>query len=230
MTGTYAMGWPGLRFAAACGPDLMVRDWFAKMTGHRGHSGHRGQWGQWGQWGQPPFAGWGSAEGSPPFGPPWARGGRGPKARRGDVRAAILGVLADRSMNGYQIIQEIAERSRGMWKPSPGSIYPNLQQLEDEGLVRAQEDAGRRAYSLTEDGERYVGEHAEEIAAPWQAIGEPDAEDGIKPLIGQVAAAVWQIAAVGDRDQQAKGREALVELRKKLYAILAEGDDAEDRS
>jgi DNA-binding PadR family transcriptional regulator len=147
------------------------------------------------------------------------------------VRAAILGVLADRSMNGYQVIQEIAERSHGMWKPSPGSIYPTLQQLEDEGLVRAQEDAGRRAYSLTEDGERYVREHAEEIAAPWQAIGEPEAaEDGIKPLIGQVAAAVWQIAAVGNREQQAKGREALVELRKKLYAILAEGDDAEERS
>ena len=153
------------------------------------------------------------------------------KARRGDVRAAILAVLAEQPMNGYQIIQEIAERSGGAWKPSPGSIYPTLQQLEDEGLVRAETDNGRRTFTLTDDGRAYVAEHADEVAAPWQTLGETPDDDGLKPLIGQVGAAVWQIMAVGSPEQQAQGREALVELRNRLYAILSTDDEtAGDRS
>jgi DNA-binding PadR family transcriptional regulator len=109
-------------------------------------------------------------------------------------------------MNGYQIIQEIASRSGGVWKPSPGSIYPTLQQLEDEGLVRVEDDGGRRSYTLTEEGRSYVTEHE------------------LKPLLGQVAGAVWQIVSTGTPQQQAKGREALVEFRRKLYSILAEDD------
>jgi DNA-binding PadR family transcriptional regulator len=152
---------------------------------------------------------------------------RATKARRGDVRAAILAVLAEQPMNGYQLIQEIAARSGGAWKPSPGSIYPTLQQLEDEGLVSADVDAGRRVFTLTEQGQTYVSEHPDEVEAPWQGMGETAADAGeVKPLIGQVAAAVWQIMAVGTPEQQAKGREALVELRRKLYAILAEDDDS----
>jgi DNA-binding PadR family transcriptional regulator len=141
------------------------------------------------------------------------------------VRAAILGVLAAQPMNGYQIIQEIANRSGGVWKPSPGSIYPTLQQLEDEGLVRVEDDGGRRVYTLTDEGRSYVDEHADEVSAPWQAMSEAgEGDDGLKPLIGQVAGAVWQIVATGTPEQQAKGRDALVELRRKLYSILAEDD------
>ena len=218
--GTLGAGWPlrsWLRFAAGCGPtESEPAEWFARMTGRHGHRAH---------WASPPFAGWGALGNPPPFGAPWARGPRAPKARRGDVRAAILAVLAERSLNGYQIIQEIAERSHGVWKPSPGSIYPTLQQLEDEGLVQADEESGRRAFSLTEEGRTYVAEHADEVAAPWEAMAEPaDTEDNLKPLIGQVAAAIWQIVAVGTPEQQARAREALVELRRKLYAILAEED------
>ncbi len=161
----------------------------------------------------------------PAFGPPWMRGARGPKVRRGDVRAAILGVLAEQPMNGYQIIQQIAERTSGAWKPSPGSIYPTLQQLEDEGLVAAEESGGRRSFALSDEGRSYVAEHADEIAAPWKAFDETDDGTDVRPLIGQVAAAVWQIMAVGTPEQQDRGREALVELRRKLYGILAEGDD-----
>lgn len=230
MIGTYAaaFGPPWLRFAGGCAPTAAeAGGWFVKMTGRHGHRGPGAQ--QWGaqQWGQHPFVGWGPLGNPAPFAP-WARGPRGPKARRGDVRAAILAVLADQSLNGYQIIQEIAERSRGVWKPSPGSIYPTLQQLEDEGLVQAEESAGRRAFSLTDEGRTYVTEHADEVASPWEAMTEPeDADDHIKPLIGQIAGAVWQIMAVGTPQQQAKGREALVELRRKLYAILAsEGDES----
>jgi DNA-binding PadR family transcriptional regulator len=219
MSSTYAMGAPGLWFARRCeGQERTPQDWFAAMTGRRGHRSTH------------PFGGWGMFAPEPPFGPPWTGGGpgwRAPKARRGDVRAAILGVLADRSMNGYQIIQEIADRSGGVWKPSPGSVYPTVQQLEDEGLVRAQEEEnGRRTFTLTDDGRAYVAEHPDELAAPWQTIGQADEEDdGFKPLIGQVAAAMWQLMAVGSPEQRARGREALVELRRKLHAILATGDD-----
>ena len=215
MTWTYAAAGPWLRFDQPCGPGSrdVLADLFAMMTGHRSRRGF-GSWAMWS--GQP-------------WGPMWAGGGRGPKARRGDVRAAILAVLAEQPRNGYQIIQEVAERSGGAWKPSPGSIYPTLQQLEDEGLVRADSDGGRRAYALTEEGRAYVAEHPDEVAAPWQGIGEASEEDGLKPLIGQVAAAVWQIAAVGTPEQQAKGREALSDLRRRLHAILADDEPRSER-
>ena len=237
MTGAYAMGAPWARFAGRCGPEWgALSDWLAKMTGHpkmTGHGGPRGQhpFGQWGMFGGAPSgAPFGPPSGAP-FGPWWGAGRswRGPKARRGDIRAAILGVLAEQSMNGYQIIQEIATRSNGVWKPSPGSIYPTLQQLEDEGLVRVETEGGRRAYTLTDEGRAYVTDHADEVSAPWQAMSEAGGDDdGIKPLIGQVAAAVWQIVATGTPAQQAKGRDALVEFRKKLYSILAEDETAPD--
>ena len=218
MTWTYAATAPWLRFDQACGPGSrdVLGDLFSMMTGQSAQRGRR-TFGSWAMWGGPPWA------------PMWAGGGRGPKARRGDVRAAILAVLAEQPMNGYQIIQEVAERSGGVWKPSPGSIYPTLQQLEDEGLVRTVEDAGRRAYTLTEEGQAYVAEHPDEVAAPWEGMSEPIDEDGLKPLIGQVAAAIWQIAAVGSREQQAKARDALSDLRRRLHAILAEDESRSER-
>ncbi|SEF12926.1 PadR family transcriptional regulator [Jiangella alba] len=195
------------------------------MHGRRGGHGF-GPWdmfgGGRGSWGGPP---WG---GGPWGGPPWAR--RGPKARRGDIRAAILGVLADRPMNGYQMIQEIAERSGGAWKPSPGSIYPTLQQLEDEGLIEADEASGRRTFRLTSEGETYVQEHAAEVNAPWESMSanaEDDDAAGLRPLVGQTAQALWQIMATGSPDQQARAREVLADTRRKLYGILADGDDPE---
>jgi DNA-binding PadR family transcriptional regulator len=185
----------------------------------------------------PPWAGrgpWGSHGFGPGFpGGPGGRGGpwRGRRARRGDVRAAILGVLADQPANGYQIIQEIADRTDGVWKPSPGSIYPTLQQLEDEGLVRAETEGSRRVFQLTDEGQTYVDAHADEVAAPWGATPEAtptdDDEHDLKPLIGQAAAALWQILATGSPDQQARARDVLAGTRRKLYGILAEGDDTD---
>jgi DNA-binding PadR family transcriptional regulator len=214
MGGAYAMGAPWLRFASSCGPERShLSDWLANMTGSRGPRGQEA-FRQWGGFGGTPFGPWGPG-----------RSWRGPKARRGDVRAAILSVLAEQQMNGYQIIQEIASRSGGVWKPSPGSIYPTLQQLEDEGLVRVEDDGGRRSYTLTDEGRGYVTEHADEVSAPWQARTEGgESFDELKPLLGQVAGAVWQIVSTGTPQQQAKGREALVEFRRKLYSILAEDD------
>src|SRR6201992_1633393 len=90
------------------------------------------------------------------FGGP-GRGGRGPRARRGDVRAAVLALLADRPMHGYEMIKEIEERSEGAWTPSAGSIYPMLQLLEDEGLIRGEETDGKRRFSLTREGRAQPG-------------------------------------------------------------------------
>ncbi|MDX6252743.1 MAG: hypothetical protein QOF10_6103 [Kribbellaceae bacterium] len=228
MTGsTYAAGWPWQQIAQHCSlVDDIKNEWAATMTGRRGHGHGRGGQqpfgSQWGLFGGPLFA--------PPWGTPGPRGWRGPKARRGDVRAAILAVLAEQPMNGYQLIQEISERSGGMWKPSPGSIYPTLQQLEDEGLVTADAEVGRRTFTLTDEGRTYVAEHADEVSAPWEAMTAPaeDDENGLKPLLGQVATALWQVIATGTPDQQVRARKALAELRRTLYTILA--DDDRDRS
>lgn len=167
--------------------------------------------------------------------PPWVSGlfglaqqgpSRGPRVRRGDVRAAILDVLAVEPMNGYQIIQQIAERSGGVWKPSPGSVYPTAQQLEDEGLVSTRDFDGRRMLELTDEGRAYVEEHPEEMGATWRVFDESAQEDtgDLKPVIGQVMSAVWQIIVSGSAQQQADAAEILAETRRRLYGLLAEGD------
>jgi DNA-binding PadR family transcriptional regulator len=172
--------------------------------------------------------------------PPWVQGliglaqsgsanpfvPKGPKVRRGDVRAAILDVLAVEPMNGYQVIQQIAERSGGIWKPSPGSVYPTVQQLEDEGLVEGVDSERRRLLQLTDEGRRYVEEHPDELAATWRAFEqvEEDQTADLKPAIGQVMGAVWQIVTSGTRQQQAEAAEILADTRRRLYGLLAEGD------
>src|SRR5829696_5354997 len=101
---------------------------------------------------------------------PWGfPGHRGPRARRGDVRTALLVLLAEEPRNGYQLMQEIEQRSDGVWRPSPGSVYPALQLLEDEGLVRV-EGEGRKAYTLTDAGRAHVEENAAQLGAPWEAV------------------------------------------------------------
>ncbi|MDQ3615106.1 MAG: PadR family transcriptional regulator [Actinomycetota bacterium] len=151
---------------------------------------------------------------------------RSPKVRRGDVRSAILDVLAVEPMNGYQVIAQIAERSAGAWKPSPGSVYPTLSQLEDEGLVEERAGESRRLLQLTAEGRTYVEEHADEIAATWSAFDEAEmAETGeLKPVIGQVMSAVWQIVVSGNAQQQGEAAEILADTRRRLYGLLAEGD------
>src|SRR5437899_182373 len=112
--------------------------------------------------GPPGFHGFGPWPGEPRM--------RGPRARRGDVRAAALALLAEQSMNGYQIIQEIAERSGGVWRPSPGSVYPALQQLEDEGLIRAEEHDERKLFALTDAGRALLEERDADAPAPWEQM------------------------------------------------------------
>jgi DNA-binding PadR family transcriptional regulator len=152
-------------------------------------------------------------------------GGRGRGRRsRGDVRLAILALLREESRHGYQIIQEIAERSGGSWKPSPGSVYPTVAQLADEGLVHTEKESGRTVVHLTEEGKRYTEEHAAELDAVWSQV-EAGADDGFTDLrtAGRgLAGAVAQVAQVGTSDQVTQATTILDEARRRLYLLLAE--------
>ena len=188
-----------------------------------------------GGWGGGPFE-FGMRGG--PFGPP-RFGGRGPRVRRGDVRAAILDLLAEgQPWNGYQIIQEIGARTQGVWRPSAGSVYPALQQLEDEALIKDQGSGAagedrRRMYTLTEEGQAYVTEHADELKASWDAVtgSVNDTEVQLRHTIHQVMVAVSQVAQAGSAAQVQQAGKILADTRRALYRILAADDpDAEEDS
>jgi DNA-binding PadR family transcriptional regulator len=181
------------------------------MMSGRGR-GHRHGWGRWGAH----FGSWGPGDFS------GAVFGRGRKVGRGDVRSAILGLLAEEPMHGYQIIQELTERSGGMWRPSPGSVYPTLQQLEDEGLVRAGESHGRRVFHLTDSGRAEAARRAEAGAPPWAMWDEGSPLADLREVGIGVAAAVVQVAQAGSDDQIVRAREILLDTRKRLYGLLAE--------
>jgi DNA-binding PadR family transcriptional regulator len=178
-----------------------------------------------------PFGG-GPFGGGPWGGGPWGGGPGGPRgrgrgrARRGDVRLALLRLLAEEPRNGYQLMQTIEERSGGRWRPSPGSVYPTLAQLEDEGLVRSTESDGARHFEITDAGREHLETRAGE-PAPWDT-GEdtlgPLADIG--PLVIGIGKAAWQVATVGDEAQRESAIEVLTETRRALYRILAE-DPAE---
>jgi DNA-binding PadR family transcriptional regulator len=151
--------------------------------------------------------------------------GRGPRAGRGDVRAAILALLAEQPMHGYQIMRELGERSGGVWRPSPGSIYPTLAQLEDEELVRPETgDGGRRVFALTDAGREAAEAAAAEGPAPWDEVGvEGDVTAlELRDLVGQVVNAARQVLHAGESAQIAQAKDVLRDARRKLYRILAE--------
>jgi DNA-binding PadR family transcriptional regulator len=167
-----------------------------------------------------------------PGGPGHRGGGRGRgrgwgRARRGDVRAAMLVLLEESPQNGYQLIQEIERRSDGLWKPSPGSVYPALQQLEDEGLVRTVEQEGRRTYELTEQGRAYVADNREELGQPWEAVkgGVDENVVDLRGLMFQVGAAAMQCIAAGHADE---ARRILGDARRALYKVLAEDEPTQE--
>jgi DNA-binding PadR family transcriptional regulator len=198
---------------------------------HRGGRGGRGR-GPGGRGRGPGSRGMGfpGGPGFPDFGPMF--GGpkfmRGPRVKRGDVRAAALALLAEEPRNGYQIIQEIGERSGDVWRPSPGSVYPALQQLEDEGLVRAETGEGkRRAYVLTDEGRAYVEAHPDEVRAPWDVVAGSVGGDAIelRRLLSQVAMAAVQVVSVGNSAQVGQAHQILTDTRRGLYRILAAEDD-----
>jgi DNA-binding PadR family transcriptional regulator len=158
------------------------------------------------------------------YGHPGRRGRGGGRARRGDVRAAILTLLAERPMHGYEMIQEIDERSEGAWTPSAGSIYPTLQMLEDEGLISGEEVEGKRRFTLTAEGTAEQKEKAGE-EAPWDAVRADAAPEQIQLArsMKQLHHAIRQAFVAADPAQQKRVRELLDETRRQIYAVLAEG-------
>ncbi len=152
------------------------------------------------------------------------RGGRGRgRGRRGDVRFAVLALLSERPMHGYEMMQELSERSRGMWRPSPGSLYPALQLLEDQGLVRSETAEGRRQFTLTDAGR--VELHARPRAfAPWESIlHDADQSDvALRAAMKHVVVAVHQVTEAGTTEQKEKAEALLKELRRQMYLLLAE--------
>ncbi len=162
------------------------------------------------------------------FGPGGPRGrGRGRKARRGDIRTAALLLLAEEPRNGYQIMQEVEERSDGVWRPSPGSVYPALQQLEDEGLIRSTESDGRKLFEITDDGRAHVEQRPDDATAPWAQMSGDISDDAheLAGLMRQLASAFVQVMRTGSPAQMAKARDVLNTARRDLYRILADGDD-----
>src|SRR3984957_12363468 len=203
--------------------------WGPGGPGRPGGPGGRG-WGREGM-GMPPFGPPGG-----PFGPgdgPFGRHGfgRGMRARKGDVRAAILDLFAEeegRAWNGYQLIQEIPARTDGTWRPSAGSVYPALQQLEDEGLISPQGTGRRRVFTLTDKGRGYAEAHADELRSSWDAAAGMTDDDAIefRNLIRQVMMAVMEGRRAGSTEQVAQARAVLAQARKSLYLILAEDEPA----
>jgi DNA-binding PadR family transcriptional regulator len=157
------------------------------------------------------------------LGGPFFRGGR--RARRGDIRAAIVVLLGEEPRNGYQLMAEIAERSEGVWRPSPGSVYPTLQQLEDEGLVRAETgETGKRVFALTDEGKA----EAERVGskAPWELAADEVGDEAValRDLVFQVLAAAHQVAHAGTQTQVTAAGDVMRETRRKLYQLLAEDE------
>ena len=177
-----------------------------ESCGH-GTRGHHGGFGKMGM--KPPFGMMGHPHG-------------GMRARRGDVRTAVLRLLSEAPMHGYQIIQELSTRSEGAWSPSAGSVYPTLQQLADEGLVTAEETAGKKVFSLTESGVALVAETADQ-PAPWEDAAQSNTDTGnFREAAGKLMPALFQIGKNGTPAQIEAAVEIVNDARKKLYAILAE--------
>src|SRR4051812_33874821 len=162
--------------------------------------------------------------GGPGLGMPGGPFGRRRRMRRGDVRAALLVLLAEEPRNGYGLMQEIERRSDGVWRPSPGSVYPALQQLEDEELVRSEDSEGRRVFALTDAGRAHVEENREAFGEPWADVGVGAATIEMRDLLWQAGAAAMQVMHSGNEAQIARAQEVLAETRRSLYRILADDE------
>jgi len=203
-------GGPGRGFGAGLGsgfpggPDGPRGDGYDEGRGGRGPGGRGGH---------------GRGPGGPGRGP----GGRGSRAGRGDIRGAVLLLLSEQPMHGYQLIQEITERSGGRWSPSPGAIYPALNLLEDEGLIVITADSGRKLASLTPEGVSHVEQHREDLVAPWdRATGQAaHPARALREAMESLGGAAHQIARTGTPAQTAQALRTLEQARRELYLVLA---------
>jgi len=189
---------------------------------HAQHHGHR-------------MRGFGFPFGGPEFGPgfgpggPFGPGGRGQRRGGGrgtrlNVRPAVLALLLERPMHGYEMIQELDSRTNGIWRPSPGSVYPTLQLLEDEGLIEATAEGGRKSYRLTDAGR--VEAEAAAQNPPWSRIGDDtmsQVQDFRDAAVG-IMGALKEVGFNGTAEQRQRALDVLNETKRKLYAILADSE------
>jgi DNA-binding PadR family transcriptional regulator len=233
------------------GPDQTGRDQGGPNQGSRDQGGREhvrpGRRGApWARRGGPWERGFGfSGPGGWPGGPGGSEGGfsggprgwwpgqpgpsRGPKAGRGDVRAAILALLREGPRNGYQIMSEIEERSGGAWRPSPGAVYPALQLLADEGLIAGEESGGRRTFSLTEAGRRHIEDDPEAARPAWEAMAqdEPGEMPGLFAQAARLGGSIVQLAHAGTPEQIRAAERLLEQTRRQMYQILASDEPAD---
>ena len=210
MTGSYAGG-------GSCRPWEGYRGLLLMHRGEGGPGGPRGGYG----------GGFGPGFG---FGGPRGFGRHGGKARRGDIRTAALLLLAEEPRNGYAIMQEIEERSNGVWRPSPGSVYPALAQLEDEGLIRSEDSDGRKRFAITDAGREQIANRPEGAPAPWDTLADGVSRE-VQELFGlmrQVGMAGLQLVQTATEKQLAEAKQVLTETRRAIYRILADGDEGKD--
>jgi DNA-binding PadR family transcriptional regulator len=138
-------------------------------------------------------------------------------------------LLAEGPLNGYQIMQEIEKRSDGVWRPSPGSVYPALAQLEDEALIRTEQVGDRRRFVLADLGRAEIEARAGAPGAPWEQMSGA-VDDEVGALFGElrrVGMAAAQIGHLGTADQVAKARGLVADVRRALFAMLAEDEHGE---
>ncbi|MEV4413954.1 PadR family transcriptional regulator [Catellatospora sp. NPDC049609] len=183
--------------------------------GHHGRGGHDPRLFAFGPM-RPPFGG-----GGPGFGRGHGRG----RGRRGNTRAAVLGLLLERPMHGYEMISELEARTGGVWRPSPGSIYPTLQLLEDEGLIVSEEADGRKRFTLTEAGREQATQATDAgQGRPWQDFDADHVAQSqeFREASFAIMHALRQVAMTGTPAQRAKALATLQDTKRKLYTILAE--------
>jgi DNA-binding PadR family transcriptional regulator len=189
------------------------------QEGHHEHDGHHDHVGHAGHGGFFP----GGRGGGRGFGrgPGGGRGRGGGRMRRGDIRTAVLLVLSEQDGHGYEVIQALEAKTGGAWRPSPGSVYPTLQMLEDTGLARSSEREGKRVYSITEAGRAEAQKRVDEAGGtPW---ADAETGGGLRGATMQLAAAARQVGVAGNPQQVEQAVAIVTDARKQLYRLLADG-------
>jgi DNA-binding PadR family transcriptional regulator len=217
---------PGLFDVFTCLSDLFgqVRGAIRRMSSGPGPGWRGGPWERgpgWPKGAREWPGGFGGQRGGWWPGPPGTS--RGPKAGRGDVRAAILALLQEGPRNGYQIMSEIEERSSGAWRPSPGAVYPALQLLADEGLIEGEESGGRRTFSLTDAGRRHVEENPGMARPAWESMAQDESGEvpGLFVSAARLGGSIVQMAHAGTPEQIHAAEQLLERTRRGMYQILA---------
>jgi len=144
-----------------------------------------------------------------------------PRTKRGIIQVAVVALLRERDMHGYQMIQEVSERTGGAWAPSPGSVYPALKSLEESGMISAVESGDKRVFSLTDLGKK----HARMIPAgePWLQVTEDEnsLSRKLRSATGELMVAVSQASDVATEQQLADTISLLTDTKRRIYLLLA---------